>query len=393
MNKKYISLAISVLLFSCSPITNDDNFNEAALDAATLNLSIEPTVVDGKNSNEIKVENHSPILSEWTLDGVTSHRASDKLIASKIGPCEIKFRGLNSASGTYTEKSITVNVETITIIPDDIKTRLCIGQEGAPTSYGLDLDLSKIKITVEKDHNGLNGNRITVVNSNPVMTDWDFGGATSDKNIAELYVFSLGETPLKAKFTKADGSVEEHSFTPIEIETYTFKPDFLVALTGGDTGHRTWTFDMTDGTTVYGFGAYGVDVTPTWFTANLGTLYYFADMIGRSDETYTGRMTFSITGEISRDVLNTTTNQFVNKGKGMYSFDMNAGKPGWSVGKIYFKGTSILCNWVFDSTNMIGEEAFEFDIVECNDERLILSTTCDGRDDAGTYWIFKPIQE
>ena len=87
------------------------------------------------------------------------------------GQHTVNFRGLNSGGKAFTETSFTVKVDTISTIPANIATRLCIGQEGAPTYFGTTIDLGKIEFSNEED-------LLTVKNGNPVLTVWSCGGVT-----------------------------------------------------------------------------------------------------------------------------------------------------------------------------------------------------------------------
>jgi hypothetical protein len=386
-NLKYLVLVFLAAIVSCSPESDRDSL-ERPVTADELNVTATPVAVNGQNTNRIVVENHSPILSEWTVDlgnGATlsSSKAYDTLYVTKTGTSQVKFRGFNATDSSFLEKDLSVNVDVMSYLTDDMKSRLCIGQEGAPTTLGSDIDFSKVQITVEKDKNGLNGNRIIVKNPNPVFTDWDFGGATSKKNIDSIYVLKLGEIPLKATFTKADGSKVEHDFGNIDVQTFTYKPDFLVALTGGDAGKQAWTW-ISAPSPCYGIGGYSTDTDPTWAQFDIGTLSYFASAVGRADEA-TGTMTFTITGDLT-----------LSSGRsGTYSFDLTAGVPGWSIGKLYTSGVSVLYGHGFNQTTYIGPEVTTYDIISCTKDKLVLAAPTDDRSasyNAATFFIFGPIK-
>ena len=382
---KYMTLGALALLGACSPIEDDDTHGLADIAADQLKITATPVVENGVNSNKIVVENHSAVLSEWTLEQLASTAevstsAHDTLIASKIGANEVKYRGFNPSTGNYVERTLQVQVDAITEVPADLVPRLCIGQEGGATGFGTELDFDKIEVIVEKDDGGLNGNRVTLRNPNPVLTDWDFGGETSDKNVAELYVLSLGETPLKATFTLANGEKVEREFEPIVVETFTYKPEFLVNLTGGDAGEQTWTW-VSAPSPMYGIGGYMSDTQPTWANFDASVLSGLAAAVGKAGEE-TGTMTFKITGELELSSGRT----------GTWSFDLEAGIDGWSIGKLYTQGVSILYGHTFNTTTYIGPEVYEYDIVACTDGTLTLAAPCDDRNEgynAATFWCFQ----
>ena len=341
---QYMTLGALALLGACSPIEDDDTHGLADIAADQLKITATPVLVNGVNSNRIVVDNRSAVLSEWTLEHLASSAdivasAHDTLVASKIGTNDIKFRGFNPSTGNYVERTLQVQVDAITEVPVDLVSRLCIGQEGGATGFGTELDLEKIEVIVEKDANELTGNRVTLRNPNPVLTEWNFAGETSDKNVATLYVFNLGEMPLSATFTKADGTVVEHTFEPIEVQTYTYKPDFLVNLTG-ESGERTWTW-VAPPVPMYGLGGYGSDTTPS---------------------------------------------------KGTWSFNLEEGVDGWSIGKLYTQDVSVLYGYTFSAvTYTPGAEAFAYDIVVSQDGSLTLAVQDPGNVGAATFWSFQAV--
>ena len=357
---KYMTLGALALLGACSPIEDDDTHGLADIAADQLEIMATPVVENGVNSNKIVVENRSAVLSEWTLEQLASAAkvstsAHDTLIASRLGANEVKFRGFNPSTGNYVETTLQVQVD------------------------GTELDFDKIEVIVEKDASGLNGNRVTLRNPNPVLTEWNFAGETSDKNVATLYVFNLGEMPLSATFTKADGTVVEHTFDPIEVQTYTYKPDFLVNLTG-ESGERTWTW-VAPPVPMYGLGGYGSDTTPSWFAFDSATLSALAGALGRGEE-LTGTMTFKITGEL----------ELSSGRKGTWSFNLEEGVDGWSIGKLYTQDVSVLYGYTFSAvTYTPGAEAFAYDIVVSQDGSLTLAVQDPGNAGAATFWSFQAV--
>lgn len=380
-------LALLALAASCDPITEGYDIDEQYTAADNLNITATAVVVGGKNSNEIIVENRSGMPSEWTMEqsgtaDKVSTRAQDTFLATHTGENKIKFRTFNALKGDYSEKTLTVNVDMITQVPDYIASRLCIGQEGGATGFSNELDFSKIRVVAERDAEGRAGNRVTLYNPNPVLTEWQFGKETSDKNIAELYVLALGEAPLKATFTLADGTKVTHEFAPVVVETFTFKPEFLVNLTG-ESGEKTWTWK--NATASYGLGGYGGDggwgsTGPDYAQMDLTTLGYIGGALGIGDEcSESARMTFKVTGEL-----------IVGNRQGTYSFNLDNAIPGWRIGTLTTKGVTVLYGRQFalDPSNPIGAEIFEYDIRQSSDGELILCGNMGGG--MGTFFVFKP---
>lgn len=383
-----IGLLAAAALLSCSPEKMEFNRTDTYIPADKMDLVATPNVVNGQNGNEITVENHSPMPSQWTLPQLgntdkTSSKSCDTFIATHTGLNDIKFRTFNSFEGTYSETTLQVQVDVITTVPDYIAARLCIGQEGAPTGFSNDFDPALVKAIPELDADGRAGNRVKLVNSNPCMVDWHFGKETSDKNIAELYVLSLGENALSATFTLADGSQFDYTFDPVVVETFTYKPQFVIDLTG-ESGEKSWTWMNSNAS--YGLGGYGGEggwgsSGPDYVQFDLTTLGYMGMALGIGDEcTPDSKMTFKVTGEL------TTGHR-----EGTYSFDLDDVVSGWRMGKLYTKDVSVLYGRQFDMTGGVGPECFEYDIVSCEPNKLVLCGNIGGG--MGTFFIFKPTEE
>lgn len=149
-------------LAACSPASDDYDYEETTVASDQLTLTVKAVEVGGKASNRIIVENSSPCLSEWTLeqmgtqDKVTT-KSYDELIATHTGINNVRFRTYNALKNEYMEKTIPVQVDAITEVPQYLADRLCIGQEGAPSTFSSELDFSKIQIIPERDAQGRAG--------------------------------------------------------------------------------------------------------------------------------------------------------------------------------------------------------------------------------------------
>src|SRR5690554_5677349 len=109
--KVYSSTALMFLLLvlACEPIENRLPMGEA-LTAEQLDISATPVMVNGKRSNKIVMENHSPVLSSWNYGVGLSQKMTDTVLLVIEGDNEIIFNGLNP-DGTFITKSLIVNVE------------------------------------------------------------------------------------------------------------------------------------------------------------------------------------------------------------------------------------------------------------------------------------------
>lgn len=112
MNKLMIYILLfAVTLVSCDPIENRESIGNP-ITAEQLNVTATPVVVDGKNSNKIILENHSPVLSLWDYGLGTSNRAYEEVLLVLTGENKIMFTGLNP-DGSKITKELTVNVDAL----------------------------------------------------------------------------------------------------------------------------------------------------------------------------------------------------------------------------------------------------------------------------------------
>ncbi len=111
MNKSilYISMLVMFLFAACEPVEDRLPMGNP-ITAEQLEISATPLVVNGKRSNKIVMENHSPVLSSWNYGIGVSQKMTDTVLLVITGDNEIVFTGLNP-DGTTITKSLTVNVE------------------------------------------------------------------------------------------------------------------------------------------------------------------------------------------------------------------------------------------------------------------------------------------
>ena len=140
MKKIFFALSMLTLLYtSCDPSTDSGStgFSENVT-AESVDAKATPVQVNGKNSNRIIIENHSPITSQWSVDqlaegAVTSSKAYDTIYVTKVGANTVTMHCKNVAVD-FT-KDFTVNVDEITYLSAELQKRLCVtGSEGNYTS-------------------------------------------------------------------------------------------------------------------------------------------------------------------------------------------------------------------------------------------------------------------
>lgn len=351
---KYFALAMLTALAACDPIEDRSELESANLTADQLEITATPIVVNGKNSNEIIVENHSPLPSEWTItmgDGSNQVATSAyaKMYVLRIGQNEVKFRGLNVAKGTYVEKTLSFNVDAISYLPDDIAARLCIGQEGAPSGFSTTFDPSLITWSVE-------GNVLRVCNPNPVLSDWTCGNRTLDTNVGEIKLPSSGSYPFSITVTLADGTQQTVDLGTVVVKDFDL-PQVVLNLIG-EHGKKTWNLAKEK---AYWLGFY-MEPGEYDFTSYLG---YFTAAFGMTGEE-NGSMTLDVEGNIS--VAPTGR-------EGTFTWDF-PDDHGWELG------------WIHSTIPTVGGIGFDsnsqtptytpkdYFVVECTAERLVIGAPC-----------------
>ncbi len=365
------AVAASALAAACNPIEIRYDLVEGDLTASELEVSAVVNTIGGQNGNVIVVENHSKVLSEWTLEERSSSRAYDTFYAAHTGENTIHFRGM-LAGGKFVEKDLSVQVDTISTVPDDIAARLCIGAEGAPDHFGTTFDERLIGFSNEK-------NLISVWNGNPVLTDWTCGNAKLDKNVGTMKVPGAGEYPISAIITKADGTQETIDLGTVVVKDYDL-PQIVLNLVG-EHGEKTWVF-ADEG--YYGLGGYQEQVNQWPLDSYLG---YFTSYFGMTGEEK-GSMTFHVNGSI---------NVAPTGREGTFTYDF-PDEHGWHVGTLS-TSIPILGGIAFDSgTQQPAYTPTEYFIVSCEADRLVLGAPCVPGDDLHdwtmcTFWVFKAVAD
>ena len=110
MKKIILAIFSLALLVACEPIEDKYSIGQD-LTVDQLDISVRAVVIDGKNTNKLIFENHSPILGEWHYSfGVTNQQVVDTAIIVVDGPLKVTFRGLNP-SGSIITKDFEVLIE------------------------------------------------------------------------------------------------------------------------------------------------------------------------------------------------------------------------------------------------------------------------------------------
>lgn len=346
---KYIAIAAVSLLTACAPLTDDFSMDSSVMDASELNLTVKPVEVNGQKGNVIVVENHSPILSKWTVGDRVSTRACDTLLVNTIGTHAVTFSGLVAEAGKTVEKTFSVDVDIISTIPQAIAQRLCIGQEGAPTAFSTTFDPSLITWTVE-------GNVVSVCNPNPVLSDWTCGNRTLATNIGEIKLPSAGSYPLSITVTLADGSQQTVALGTVVIKDFDL-PQVVLNLIG-EHGTKTWHLAKEN---AYWLGFYQ-EAGQYDFTGYLG---YFTPAFGLTGEE-AGSMTLDVQGNIS---IAPTGRE------GTFTYDF-PDDHGWELGWIHSTIPTVAGICYDSNTQQPTYKPTDYFVVECTAERLVIGAPC-----------------
>jgi hypothetical protein len=382
MKKIIIYIALLVLGFAaCEPIEERDTLSgEVSVDQ--LEITAEPVVVDGKNTNEVIVENNSPILSRWISDRSQIESSYATVVFDKVGSHNVEFVGLNG-NGTKVETTLPVTVDTMTNLPSEVAARLGIDDDPTtlPNYWGAGGYDYTVSVEQEIAVNGKGGNKLTLFCDAPYLCEWTFGGAAANKNSAELFITDRGTFTLSLDFTKADGTVIEDAYTEeIEVEELTTVPDTYINLFGDFLSNpdvtKTWQWSRSGKVWANGPLRGFTDPGAGWWQNA------YADMVSRQDGTMTfkyGDMT--LTKEVYEG--SDTSIDPVGTHTGSLSIDLGTSVAGYSIGVLKLDGVTIL-NGV--DVNDGNAPFTELSIVSVTGNTLILGGDSDG---TGQTWLYK----
>lgn len=356
---------LSGLLTSCDPMTENgpsDSQEVYTADGIASYISATPIQVNGKNSNKIVVENKAKVDCQWRAaqlieDSTVSASAYDTIYVTKTGANAVRFQGKNFS--TNITKDLSVNIDQITYLTSDLMSRLCISgsegsytpaKDGAPSSFGNTFDASKVKVVQEMTNDGKKGNRIYVYNTNPTLSDWTFGTAKSNKNVASLFVSNTGTYPLSLKYTKADGTTGTLDLGTYTVEAFSYIPDYLINLFG-ESGVKTWVWDD-KADPLWGNGSFPGDKKPSWWGVNLSGIDAQAESRpgGVAENGKDASFTFNL-GNMTMTKNTGTT--------GTFSFDMDdIYKENWNVGSMKFKNVNIPMGFKINDGNAVPDKFY-----------------------------------
>lgn len=136
-----LTLGIFMLFCACDPIEKRENMG-GEISSSELNVTATPIIVNGKKSNRIVLDNHSPVLSLWDYGIGTSVRTTDTILMVSVGTQDITFTGINP-NGSRIEKVLPVDIEELSFpVPPEWAylvgdgTKVWVWDETAPAVWG-----------------------------------------------------------------------------------------------------------------------------------------------------------------------------------------------------------------------------------------------------------------
>lgn len=175
-----------------------------------------------------------------------------------------------------------------------------------------------------------------------------------------------------------DGTTITKTLT-VQIDTLINVPAQWGFLCG--TKEKSWVWDDTDPTAVWGNGGYMGNVSPDWWKVAL------ADIDGQAAGEGAGaEMVFAIGGSSLTKIKADGTSS-----KGSFSFDMTAKTlladgTVWAIGKLKTKNVGVLCGI---QPNGGGATVYDYDILKLDADKLVLAFAEPGGGGAAWFWMFK----
>ena len=388
-----LMLSMGALFASCDPSIVDGPSEWSTIAAEDLQVTATPIVVDGMNSNRIAVENKSQINTQWVApqlieDDVVSPISAGEIYVTQLGEQNITVKALNG--GELVERTMTVQVDTISYITDAIKNRLCIPEDASdntvPHYFGVYFEVGDIVFEQEMDDDGTPGNSIRVVsNPNPVLCTFKWGSATMNTNVGTITTYDLlpEASPFTVEILTASGMTRTYTLGEFSAESYTTFPEAIQQLTGwhpenAPTATKTWKF-AEDGRQ-WGNGNYG-DKTGTWWMTTI-------DSQGGS----TGTMTFDfVTKTLTTTIDDPTKDKGNAAGVGTFEMDFSSASGNIICTLRTSGNANVPYPMLINESNVVTRT---FQVVTLNNAELWLCAQhTDPSNTEGTFWHFVPVEE
>lgn len=389
-----LMLSMGALFASCDPSTVDGPSEWSTIAAEDLQVTATPIVLEGgKNSNRIAIENKSQINTQWVApqlieDDVISSTSAGETYVTQLGEQNITVRALNG--GEMVERTLTVQVDTISYITDAIKNRLCISDDASdntvPHYFGVYFDLKDIKFEQEKNADGTPGNSIKITsNPNPVLCTFRWGSAVMNTNVGTITTYDLipEAEPLTVEILTASGMTKTYTLGEFSAEAYTTFPEAIQLLTGwhpvtAPTATKSWKFS--DDSRQWGNGNYG-DKAASWWTTTI-----------ESQGGSTGTMTFDFANKtLTTTIDDPTKDKGDAAGVGAFELDFSSAS-GNIICTLRTSGeANVPYPMLINESNVV---THTFQVVTLNDAELWLCAQhTDPSNTEGTFWHFVPVEE
>ena len=246
---------------------------------------------------------------------------------------------------------------------------------GAITAEELQISATPLKV------DGKNSNSIEL-NSDGVgsLSSWNYGNGTTTSTKTTVQLVLKGANEIVFTGLNHDGTTITKTLT-VQVDTLINVPAEWGLLCGE--GEKSWVWDDTDPSAVWGNGGYKGSVSPSWWKVAL------ADIDGQAAGEGAGaEMVFAVGGSSLTKIKADGSSS-----KGSFSFDMSAktlddGGVVWAIGKLKTKNVGVLCGI---QPNGGGATVYDYDILKLDADKLVLAFPEPGAGSWGTawFWMFK----
>ena len=213
-----------------------------------------------------------------------------------------------------------------------------------------------------------------------VLTSWNYGNGVTTSTKTTVQLVLKGANQIVFTGLNHDGTTITKTLT-VQIDTLIGVPPEWGMLCGA--GAKSWVWDDTDPTSVWGNGGYKGNTSPGWWKVAL------ADMNGQTTGEGAGaEMVFSVSGSSLTKKKSDGTSV-----KGTFTFDLTAKTLDdngvvWARGKLTTKGVTVLSGKAPNGGNA---PVYAYDILKLDDAKMALAWPEPGQGSWGTawFWMFK----
>ncbi len=225
-----------------------------------------------------------------------------------------------------------------------------------------ELDVTATPIVI----NGVNTNKIVLENNSPVLASWNYGIATTNRNVDTVLMVVPGTTTIKFTGLNPNGEKVTKDLD-VDVEDLYFDVAPQWAYLCGE-GEKKWVWDDSEGY-MWGNGGYRGSVRPDWWGRTKLDIVEEDGYAGWDADSY---MVFSTDGA----TLTKSTSDGSNVEAGTFKFDMsspiyyNGDSEVWAEGLLTTKNVTVLQGI---SQNDDKEPVYEYDIIKLDDDQMILA--------------------